>query len=764
MLLRRMERRLYVNEVLAHEWFSRKHLEENEMKVDVTPALISDIKLAGKPPLSRPGMGAHNLVNHVAGGLNRGFCSDVTSISSIIDFEIGARSKKCFWVSYAQVSLWGIPENPKTIFIETSQEQSFGYCYAAEAEVSSQHDTQCIVEVNRPIKFARIKLLRNHGGSFGVAIRSLNLFGYEVKAVPVVFDFQHLNYKHGAHEVTTSDMIPPNLRMPKSMHYLVEQSLAEDVTVDGEHYLRLRSVHSGRPHRSTAVFTKPISFPAGVDVVHAGLHLVYHSNLSDRGFGTTIAFNVLVKKKDVERDDASDEEDEEKVEEENEDEKRTQEIQEVQRSFAYTKEKYGERIRLFETEPLRDSGCLASEVHKHGFTKGPGLHCGLKIASEQEIRLEVTFNNNSTQVLLPRIFGFYFYYIPLIGVDDNFQPDVEFDEDQGDTDSEEIQDGAPAAGTEKKNSLRAGMATELLSRDEKARANHEAEVAMQRLEEAKQKEMDRLAQKALYDTSAGTFLGSTDVPVWKPHDMMHNVDINEMKAERTSGCVNQRRNDYTMQAGRDFLYRWWMDVIQQKLMSTRASLVVGQLESDEASVSTSASQAASAEKDVVVHAHAADDDDDYLVQRQGIIDPRELAMRQEGAVALAQQVKEEIAEEDTKRFDMRTKMRLHREEHRNDADAGPDDEETIFGGFGSVFDAKPSGQGVFGIEGLRTPALCGTDLEACRNSVGVGAPCADGIAKTAARGICCGLRTSAGRSSGTAGKFSLSVMQYSRAS
>eukprot|EP00931_Biecheleriopsis_adriatica_P047896 TRINITY_DN27649_c0_g1_i1.p1 TRINITY_DN27649_c0_g1~~TRINITY_DN27649_c0_g1_i1.p1 ORF type:complete len:1203 (+),score=260.07 TRINITY_DN27649_c0_g1_i1:107-3715(+) len=392
MLNRNVHARPDMAQVLKHKWFQEFGGKKPGRKIWQTERLIRRTVLYGKPPISRRGLPASNLLHSKAGQVTAGFCTFMGSTSVDIDFEVRGKSEhQDYWVTQCRLALWGREENPRHVILKACVRPGAPWAEVGSVDVNDAGDTEARIIIDKPIRFVRLSMRGNLGGGYGIAIRKVCFYGYEVRQVPIMLNLQTSKYLRGSNLHThAEDIVPKDL--DGRVHRSLEKHLraGKRMEIGGGRYKVYEDVSSGAPHITTAVQTTRLKLPKDVVLKGAVFGLRYISEVPSKEAAAP------------------------KI--------RLQIIREVE-STAATKPAKGagdkkeyEKIVLFATEELPAAEWDASGILSKGYVDYPMMFANhLDFDTGQKLCLEVLFENYAGTLHVPPDLGLSFYYVPELG-------------------------------------------------------------------------------------------------------------------------------------------------------------------------------------------------------------------------------------------------------------------------------------------------------------------------------------------------------------
>lgn len=375
MLLRRNPgHRPTAQAALEHRWFKEFGCEKPAASVKRIVEKIKAVKIMGKPPLCRAGMDVSNLLD--IHGFNPGFCTYLGLTSCSMDFEIlGDAEWQEYWVTSVLVSLWGTAENPRIIILQDSVRPDAPFVDIMTHTIEDITCTEARLDVDRPLRRARLLFRKNFGGVFGIALRKITFYGYEARSVPVHVDMDLSTYKRGAMvklhnaEITQQDL---GTKLHKSLR---GKDLSQGQCIPGSNrnFMVFRDICSGRPYYTTGVETQRLELPPGVELCAAVLGLRYVSASPPFAAPPRLRVNLLQELPDG----------------------------------TYRKD------QLFETGDLNPPEWRPDQIQSNGYMDLPAMYRdGLSVSTDIPLKVELTFDNRAGVMHTPAVFGLVFYYIP----------------------------------------------------------------------------------------------------------------------------------------------------------------------------------------------------------------------------------------------------------------------------------------------------------------------------------------------------------------
>lgn len=384
MLNRNPEHRPSMDTCLQHEWFQEYGGKKPSKKIWAKPFLIRRVALSGKHPPSRRGLPASNLLGSRPGTLNAGFCTFMGSTSVDIDFEVLGKGENAeYWVSHCVLSLWGREENPRTVTIRACVRRGAPWADVGQLEVKAVNQTEARIELDKPVRYVRISLRGNFGGSFGIAVRKVSFYGYQCCRLPVHIDLATAKYSRGSKmHVHSQDINPKDMK--SRVHPSLVPNLRSGNRIEGTHlrYKTYEDICSGAPHITTAVGTQRLKLPRDVILKGAVFGLRYFSSVPSKDVASPRIRLQLVEEIEV-------------------DDPRSKDHKTFKKTI------------LFATQDLPPPEWDVSGVLKNGYMDYPIMFSThLDLPTNSKYSLEVLFENFAGTCHVPSDLGLFFYYIP----------------------------------------------------------------------------------------------------------------------------------------------------------------------------------------------------------------------------------------------------------------------------------------------------------------------------------------------------------------
>lgn len=366
------EQRPTATDILKHEWFKEYSVDKKEARAHRDEMRIKHVVLSEPLPPCYKGMTAENLLRAKAGVMRGGFCSGPDVVHVALDFEIGNGTLVEYYVTTISVCLWAKPENPKEITL-----QSFSHSGATDLmtlTVDSAEQREARMSVNVPLQKLRLVCRGNHKGTFGIAIRKVCFYGYQVKSIEsTVADHKEVVCSEGAGIVAHHEFLRQN-ELDEKVHVDLHNMTTAGGRIEGTgHRWRVyRDIHSGAPFNCTKVRLKALALPTGIEIAAAKLDLAFAS-ISDR-----FPFPCM-------------------------------------KVYLCQEFPDGTRARrlLFDTGPLKSCDWNSKGILLHGYQMLPTLICdNLKVDVTGPLHIELIFDNNAGFVHIPFRFGLLLYYVP----------------------------------------------------------------------------------------------------------------------------------------------------------------------------------------------------------------------------------------------------------------------------------------------------------------------------------------------------------------
>ncbi|CAE7251957.1 PK2, partial [Symbiodinium pilosum] len=398
MLQREPGQRPSVHECLKHAWFEGYNVEKPSKQVWQVEKLIRHVKLWGKPPHSRRNLPASNLLASKRGIVTPGFCTYMGATSVDIDFEpcqmcqgvlevIGKSeeqqslgSRVWYWVTKCVLSLWGREENPKQIQLKVCVKPGSPWVELGSCTLDDSTALEASIKIDKPIRYVRISLRGNLGGHFGIAVRKVAFYGYQVRQIPIALHLENLKFLRGSRLHTHAQDIHPkevNARVHKSLQSSLR--VGRRIEGTGAKYRVYEDICSGSPHITTAAETPRLKFPQGVVLIGAVLGLRYVSEVPSKESAPPRLRIQIVKEVNAGGD----------------------------------HERRMKKTLLFATEDLTPPSWKANEVLGNGYVDYPVMFStGIRANGDDRLHLEILFQNFSGTAHVPADLGLSFFYVP----------------------------------------------------------------------------------------------------------------------------------------------------------------------------------------------------------------------------------------------------------------------------------------------------------------------------------------------------------------
>lgn len=366
LLKRNPHARFSAGQALRHPWIMAYSGEKPLKAAQMTERRIRHAKLFGKPVPCRRGMPAENLLAAKTGMFNAGFCSYMGTPHAVLDFIIGTHERQ-FWVTHITVAMWSTGDNPKEIVVQSALRPDMPYTDQGKKIIESKAESQAKVIVEKPILYCRIRFQKNFGGSFGIALRKLTFYGYDIRAVPVRFDYGSMLCAGGAEVYMHTDSIVDVTKVHKSIRPELEKGAA--IVGTGSRYRTYRDIFSGMPHTTTTVSLFMPEIEPGLIINGACMCLQFFSEVIMNQ--TPPRLKVMLE---------TDE---------------------------------GDRIKLFSTSDLPPSDHDVESILTFGYDSYETLYSDtLNISTDLKMTIELHIENNAGSLHIPADFGLTFYYLP----------------------------------------------------------------------------------------------------------------------------------------------------------------------------------------------------------------------------------------------------------------------------------------------------------------------------------------------------------------
>lgn len=366
-------------------WIKEFNREKPAKIARQDPHRIKCVHLTGERPRGRPGLSVENLLTSKAGTFDGGFCTVMGVGHITIDFEIkGDKNKQEeYWVTTILISLWGKAENPRSLTLSAAVRPGAPHKEVLRHEVQSAQDTSARLEVNSPLKRMRLNFQRNFGGIYGIAIRKVAFYGFQIRSVGVSADLSEANsceYLRGSklhtysEELTELDVeeIHPTLKK----HIFGYKRDPESGAVISAY----RDICSGGPHHSSLVELSRLVVPPNVTIFAATLSLRYLCVSSESVPSPVLRVYLVIDVGGVPK-----------------------------------------RVQLFETGELPPSKRTGStdlvhnalSVMQEGYSDYQTMYTSnLHISTDDNLHVELQFENRSGYVHVPADFGLKLHYTP----------------------------------------------------------------------------------------------------------------------------------------------------------------------------------------------------------------------------------------------------------------------------------------------------------------------------------------------------------------
>lgn len=381
MLQREPGHRPSVSECLKHPWFEGYNVERPSKQVWQVEKLIRHVKLWGKPPHSRQNLPASNLLASKRGAVTPGFCTYMGATSVDIDFEvIGKTEEQQYWVTKCLLSLWGREENPRQVQLKVCVKPGAPWVELGSCTLDDATALEASIKIDKPIRYVRISLRGNLGGHFGIAVRKVSFYGYQVRQVPIALQLENLRFLRGSRLHTHASDIHPK-EVTSRVHKSLQSSLRVGRRIEGTgaKYRVYEDICSGSPHITTAAETPRLKFPRGVVLVGAVLGLRYVSDVPSKESAPPRLRIQIVKEAHTSAD----------------------------------QERRLKKTLLFATEDLTPPSWKATEVLGNGYVDYPVMFAtGIRAFGDDKLHLEVLFQNFSGTAHIPADMGLSFFYVP----------------------------------------------------------------------------------------------------------------------------------------------------------------------------------------------------------------------------------------------------------------------------------------------------------------------------------------------------------------
>jgi len=368
-LSREPKQRPRAHYALEHRWLGEKGGARPITRARTNERHITKVKLLGKPPPCRQHMSAENLIQTKPGMFVAGFCTFMGETSCRIDFEVGS-SDIWFWVKRVVLSLWGTQDNPKTISLSVAPRSDSSFTKINDYSVGSSSDIETTLSVDKPLRFLRMFLIGNWGGTRGIAVRKVAFYGYEVMPVPISFDADRVTFRNGCEShVHNSEIREADIddRVHPSIRNLLQKGARVHGT--GQRYLVYRDIFGGPQHRFTSAAVLSPELPHNCVIMGAQFALRYIARTPEnaRAPRVRIAFEMDHGKK----------------------------------TLFYTEE-------LEVESPIKVKEILAKGYFELPITYGVDLN----IPAHSHFLVEMVFENNSGTIHVPADIGLTLFYVP----------------------------------------------------------------------------------------------------------------------------------------------------------------------------------------------------------------------------------------------------------------------------------------------------------------------------------------------------------------
>merc|ERR1719491_1385055 len=118
---------------------------------------------------------------------NAGFCTYMGASTCMFDFVIGGPEfEKQYWITSIMVSLWASEDNPRDILLQATLRPELHYTDVVKHRVQRKSDSQARIEVNKPLQYVRLHFRNNFGGTYGIALRKITFYGYDIRPVSII--------------------------------------------------------------------------------------------------------------------------------------------------------------------------------------------------------------------------------------------------------------------------------------------------------------------------------------------------------------------------------------------------------------------------------------------------------------------------------------------------------------------------------------------------------------------------------------------------
>mmetsp|Transcript_15011 Transcript_15011/g.28173 ORF Transcript_15011/g.28173 Transcript_15011/m.28173 type:complete len:1276 (+) Transcript_15011:3-3830(+) len=370
MLRRKVSIRPSTKDCLKHKWIYEFSMDQKDRGIKGAEHKIRKVKVDGKQPPARRGMSVDNLLSAKTGMFNAGFCTFMGATQCQMDFEIGGPEDwQMYWLSSILVSFWGTHDNPHGVTLYAALRANGVHSEITRIKVGSPDETEARLVANKPIRYLRLSFRENFGGIYGIAIRKLTFYGYEVRPIPILANLDKCLYTKGAESWWhTEDLKETDVN--KEVHKSLRSWLIKGARVvgTGQRYMKYRDIYSGPEHTTTSVGVY-IHLEPGMNLIAATLALRYAAHSEPQQ--TPPRLRIAVETQDA-------------------------------------------KIVIFHSGDLVSHRVnRTKDVLPKGYDDLPPVYSGeFSIPTDEPFLLEVQFENNSGYVHIPIDFGLTFYHVP----------------------------------------------------------------------------------------------------------------------------------------------------------------------------------------------------------------------------------------------------------------------------------------------------------------------------------------------------------------
>ncbi|CAE8647209.1 unnamed protein product [Polarella glacialis] len=285
-----------------------------------------------------------------------------------------------------------------------------------EVTVEAISQSEARIVVDRPLRYARLCFRGSFGGAFGLAVRKVSFYGYEVRSVPLDIDLAQSKFRHGCKLHSHNDMLNPkevDAMVHRSLHpFLRAGRRMESSTLRWKVY---QDICSGAPHVTTSVQTPRLKLPKDVTIIGAILGLRYLSKMTTAGAQPPRMKVQLLHH--LGKEEAAVPKGGEPLDEE------------AQNAQDEIDAQNTEKMVLFRTEDLIAGEWGPGEILGKGYLDHRMLFTsGLDFSSDQGLSLEVLFQNHAGTMYIPGDLGLTLYYVPELGTPSDDEDDGELAE------------------------------------------------------------------------------------------------------------------------------------------------------------------------------------------------------------------------------------------------------------------------------------------------------------------------------------------------